>query len=301
MRAVRIDRFGGFEVLRTAEVPESAAGAGEVVIRTVATSINPVDDKTRGGEIGGDTPSFPITLGWDLAGIVIDPGASEFPSGERVFAMSHQLDTGRGTWADVVVMPAESVAPAPARISLVEAATLPLAGSTALQTLDWLAVSPGDRLLVTGAAGAVGNIALQVAHARGVHVDALVSRDADVDLAHAHGAKLATTEPAALPHRGYDAVFDTYGAFVTDAVADGGRYASIATQAGPLPDMSARSVRSTIHQVRENGALLRELAAHVDEGSLRTRVDAIFGIHEIRRAHERFADKNRRGKVVVTF
>ncbi|WUI32689.1 zinc-binding dehydrogenase [Nocardia sp. NBC_00416] len=198
-------------------------------------------------------------------------------------------------------MPVDAVAPAPATVSLVEAAAVPLVGLTALQTLDWLAVSAGERLLVTGAGGAVGNVALQVAHARGVHVDALVSRDAHVDLAVAHGAKFATTDPAALPHRGYDSIFDTFGAFVTDAVVDGGRYASIATQAGSVPDLSERSVRTTVNQVCEDGVRLRELAGYIDEGILRVRVDSTFGIHEIRRAHERFTARDRRGKVVVTF
>ncbi|WP_439955801.1 NADP-dependent oxidoreductase [Nocardia sienata] len=270
-------------------------------VRTIATSINPVDDKTREGGIGEGTPPFPTTLGWDIAGIVIEPGASGLHPGERVFGMSQQLDTGRGTWADVVVMPADSVAPAPASVSLVEAAAVPLIGLTALQTLDWLAVSAGERLLIAGAAGAVGNVALQVASARGIHVDALVSRDADVDLAVAYGAKFATTDPAALPHHSYDAVFDTFGAFVIDSVADAGRYASIATQAGPVPDLSERSVRTTVNQVREDGARLRELAGYIDQGALRVQADSTFGIHEIRQAHERFAARGRRGKVVVTF
>ncbi|WP_225732088.1 MULTISPECIES: NADP-dependent oxidoreductase [unclassified Nocardia] len=301
MRAVRIDRFGDVDSLRVDEVPDSAAGPGEVLIAAVASSINPVDDKTREGAIGEGTPPLPMTLGWDLAGIVIDGGTSHLRPGQRVFAMSHQLGTGTGTWADLVALPADSVAPAPKSITAAEAAALPLIGLTALQTLDWLAVSAGDRLLVTGAAGAVGAVALQLAHARGAQVDALVSRESQLDIVRSIGAKFATTEPAALRARGYDAVFDTFGAFVTDAVVDGGRYASIATQAGPVPDLSARNVRTTVNQVREDGAGLRELARHVDDGLLGVRVDSTFGIHRIHAAHERFAHADRNGKVVVTF
>ncbi|ADB33141.1 Alcohol dehydrogenase GroES domain protein [Kribbella flavida DSM 17836] len=301
MRAIQIDRCGGPEVLRIQDVVEPRAAVGEVLIRVVATSINPVDDKTRSGAIGAGTPPLPTTLGWDLAGIVLDGGTSGLEMGARVIAMSRHLDTGRGTWADLVALPAGSVARAPESVSLVEASTLPLPGLTALQTLDWLALTPGERLLVAGAGGAVGGLALQLAVARGVMVDALVARDTHLDFAKHHGADIATTEPAALTDRQYDAVFDTFGAFVTDAVADGGRYASVATQAGPVPDLSARGIRTTVNQVREDGAGLSELAAYVDQGAVSPRVDSTFGLHDIQLAHHRFGQGGLEGKVTVTF
>ncbi|WP_329080790.1 NADP-dependent oxidoreductase [Streptosporangium sp. NBC_01469] len=301
MRAIQIDRFGTPGVLGLVEIPRPEPGPGDVLIRTVATSINPVDDKTREGAIGEGTPPLPMTLGWDLAGIVVDGGGSDLRTGERVIAMSHQLGSARGTWADLVALPARAVAAAPRAVSLVEAATLPLPGLTAWQTLDWLALSAGERLLIAGAAGAVGGLALQIARARGVKVDALVSRDAQVAFARDHGADLVTTDHRTLQDRGYDAVFDTFGAFVTEAVADGGRYASIATQAGPVPDLSSRGVRTTVNQVREDGAGLNELTELVDRGSLRLRVHSTFGLHEIQAAHERFLQGGLAGKITVTF
>ncbi|WP_214411992.1 NADP-dependent oxidoreductase [Sphaerisporangium fuscum] len=301
MRAIQIDRFGPPDVLGLVEAPRPEPGPGEVLILTVATSINPVDDKTREGAIGEGTPPLPMTLGWDLAGIVVDGGDSGLRAGDRVIAMSHQLSSARGTWADLVALPAKSVAAAPQAISLNEAATLPLPGLTAWQTLDWLAVSAGERLLIAGASGAVGGLALQIARARGVEVDALVSRDAQVAFAHDQGAGVVTTDRRTLRDRGYDAVFDTFGAFVTEAVADGGRYASIATQAGPVPDLSVRGVRTTVNQVREDGAALNELTELVDRGSLRPRVHSTFGLHEIQAAHERFRQGGLTGKITVTF
>ncbi|UNZ16952.1 NADP-dependent oxidoreductase [Streptomyces sp. 891-h] len=301
MRAVQIDRFGAPDVLGLVEVPQPEPGPGEVLIRTVATSINPVDDKTREGAIGEGAPPLPMRLGWDLAGIVVDPGDSGFRTGERVIAMSHHLSSGRGTWAELVALPAEAVAAAPQAASLLEAATLPLPGLTALQTLDWLEASAGQRLLIAGAAGAVGGSALQIAHARGVEVDALVSRDAQATFARDHGADFVTTDRDGFEDRGYDAVFDTFGAFLTEAVADGGRYASVATQAGPVPDLSARGARTTVNQVREDGTGLGELTKLVDEGSLRLRVHATFGLHEIEAAHERFLAGSLAGKIVVAF
>ncbi len=301
MRAIQIDRFGTPDVLRLVEVPEPEPGPGDVLIRTIASSINPVDDKTREGAIGDGTPPLPTTLGWDLAGIVVEGGGSGLRAGDRVIAMSHQLGSARGTWADLVALPARSVAAAPGAVSLNEAATLPLPGLTAVQTLDWLAVSAGERLLIAGAAGAVGGLALQIARARGVKVDALVSREGQVGFAQEHGADLVTTDKSALEDRGYDAVFDTFGAFVTRAVADGGRYASIATQAGPVPDLSARGVRTTVNQVREDGAGLNELTRLVDQGVLRPRVHSTFGVHEIQAAHERFRRGGLAGKITLAF
>jgi NADPH:quinone reductase-like Zn-dependent oxidoreductase len=301
VRALHIDRFGTPDVLRLVELPEPEPAPGEVLIRTVATGINPVDDKTREGAIGEGTPPLPMTLGWDLAGVVVDGGGSGLPAGERVVAMSHQLGSGRGTWADLVTLPARAVAPAPRTVGLVEAATLPLPGLTAWQTLEWLGVSAGERLLIAGAAGAVGGLALQIARARGVEVDALVSRPEQAGFARDHGAAFVTTDRAALEDRRYDAVFDTFGAFVTDAVADGGRYASIATQAGPVPDLSARGVRTTVHQVREDGAGLGELSRLVDAGVLRLRVHATYSVSDIRAAHERFRQGGLAGKIAVVF
>ncbi|MBH5338765.1 NADP-dependent oxidoreductase [Streptomyces pactum] len=301
MRAIQIDRFGAPDVLDLVDVPEPEPGPGDVLIRTVATSINPVDDKTRQGAIGEGTPPLPMTLGWDLAGIVVDGGSSGLSTGERVIAMSHQLSSGRGTWAALVALPARAVAAAPRSVSLAEAATLPLPGLTAWQTLEWLNVRAGERLLITGAAGAVGGLALQIARARGAEVDALVSRKSQLVFARDHGAGLVTTDRHALKERAYDAVFDTFGAFVTEAVADGGRYASIATQAGPVPDLSSRGVRTTVHQVREDGAGLNELAGLLDAGSLRLRVHSTFGVQRIRAAHARFSEGGLAGKIVVNF
>ncbi|MEV6237811.1 NADP-dependent oxidoreductase [Lentzea sp. NPDC051838] len=270
MRAVRVEE----RELRVVDVPEFAPGPGELLIRTVASSVNPVDDKTRQGLFGEVEE-----LGWDLAGVVVT-GRGDFQPGDRVIAMSHQLSTGRGTWADFVAIPEASVSPAPETASFVEAATLPLAGLTAVQALDWLQLRTGERLLVAGAAGAVGGLAVQLARARGVEVDELTRENREIG-------------------RDYDAVFDTYGAFVVDLVADGGRYASIASQAGPVPKQAG--VRTTNIEVREDGAGLRELVKLVDDGVLTLRVDSTFPVRDVRAAHERFWQGGLNGKVTLLF
>src|SRR3954447_1371793 len=121
MRAVQIDRHGGIDVLTLREVPTPVPAAGEVLVRTIASSINPVDWKTREWDRG---PAFPMTLGWDLAGVVVDSDDPEFRPGDRVVAMSGQLATGIGVWSDLVCLPGAIVAPAPIRLPLVDSAAL---------------------------------------------------------------------------------------------------------------------------------------------------------------------------------
>ncbi|MFS8103502.1 zinc-binding dehydrogenase [Lentzea alba] len=174
----------------------------------------------------------------------------------------------------------ELVAPAPETCSFVEAATLPLAGMTALQALEWLQLEAGERLLVAGGGGAVGGLAVQLARARGVQVDVLTREEPEID-------------------GEYDAVFDTYGAFVVDAVVEGGRYASIASQAGPVPVRDG--VRTTNIEVREDGVALRELVRLVDDGVLQLRIDSTFAVRDVRAAHERFRRGGLGGKVTLVF
>ncbi|GAA4952557.1 NADPH:quinone reductase-like Zn-dependent oxidoreductase [Nonomuraea thailandensis] len=301
MRALRIDRFGGPEVVAVGELPAPEPSPDEVLVRVVASSLNPVDVKTRSGTIRGGVPALPMTLGWDLAGVVVSPGDSGLNVGERVIAMSAQLAAARGTWADLVALPARTLAAAPLNTSLVEAATLPLPGLIAAQTLEWLGISSGQRLLVTGAAGAVGGLAVQLARARGITVDALVSRPAQLEAVTDLGAQRAVTDIAELDRQHYDAVFDTCGAPAGETVSDGGRYATIASEHGDPPDLSHRGVTTTLHQVREDGTGLAELVKLVETGDLRLRLDSSFPIAEVRKAFERFETRGLTGKVALVF
>ncbi|NDL55964.1 NADP-dependent oxidoreductase [Phytoactinopolyspora mesophila] len=301
MRALSIDRFSPIEDLRLIQMPDPEVTPGEVLIRVVSSAINPVDDKTRNGDIGDSTPPFPFTLGWELAGIVVEDPTGRFRPGDRVIGMSHQLGTGRGTWADLVSLPVTEVAVAPTSVGLVEAGTVPLPGATALQVLDWLDIHADSRLLVTGAAGAVGSIAVQIASSTGIHVDAVVSRPSQIEYVSSLGAESVVTHVEELPARSYDRVFDTYGADASEAISDGGRYATVATQAGPAPDLTARTIDSELCQVRADGDVLRQLVGLVDSGVISPRVDSVFSAADVVRAHQRFAAGNLQGKIALVF
>ncbi|MBF9068008.1 NADP-dependent oxidoreductase [Streptacidiphilus fuscans] len=292
MFAVQIDRHGGPEVLRVREAAAPVAGAGHVLVATVASTINPVDWKTRAWDVG---PAFPMTLGWDLAGVVVATESADFAVGDRVVAMSAQLATGLGTWAELVALPTTLVAHAPASVPLVEAAALPLAGVTALQALGPLDLVAGQRLLVSGALGAVGRTAVALALHRGVVVDGLVSRAEHLAPAAALGLSAVASAVSDLKSASYDAVLDTAGVDVSAALAPDGRYVSVAD--APLPEIP----RAEKSYVQESRADLAELVRLVDAGVVRPHIAHHFSVRQVRRATELFERGGLTGKVALHF
>ena len=169
MKAIVIDGYGGNDRLRFAEVPEPAPGPGEILVRVCAAAVNPVDWKIRRGDLRMILRlRFPHILGGDVAGEVlgIGPGVTRFKPGDEIVAF---VDMARGGgYAERAVVKESAAAPKPRSLSFALAATLPIAGCTALQALrDKGGLREGGRALVTGAAGGVGHFAVQIAKALG--------------------------------------------------------------------------------------------------------------------------------------
>jgi NADPH:quinone reductase-like Zn-dependent oxidoreductase len=298
IRAVRVDRPGGPEVLAIREVAAPTPNADDVLVRTIATSLNPVDISMR---TNGRLP-FPFTPGWDLAGVVVAGNGSGFDVGDRVIALADPYTTGVGAWSDLLAVRAQALAPAPATAALTEVATLPLAGLTAWQCWTRPPLPETPRVLVIGAAGAVGGYLVQIAVASPRHpatVDGLVSRPAHIRVARNLGAATVTSDPRALPEYAYDVVFDIVGVAasgldVRRLLRSDGHYVAPNSN---LPDVPNRhSV-----MVQPDARNLRELARLVDAGTLRPRVAGHFPIGEIQAAHRFFEAGGLTGKVVVVF
>jgi NADPH:quinone reductase-like Zn-dependent oxidoreductase len=290
--AIQIHAHGGIDRLELVDIPAPAPRRGDIVVRTVASTINPVDWKTRAWERG---KPFPMTLGWDLAGIVVHSDDPRFAVGDRVIAMSAQIASGIGTWRGLVALPGRLAARAPERVSLAEAATLPLAGLTALQSLAALDLPPGARVLVIGPIGAVGSVFIQLGRRAKLEIEGVVSRDAHLTAARALGLGRVETSLDALPAAAYDAVFDTAGLDPAPVLKPGGAYLSISDV--PLPAIpGARGMG-----VQEDGAALADLAALVDTGELTLRIAHRFALRDIGRAHEVFEAGGLTGKVVLDF
>ena len=299
MKAATLPRLGGPELFMLGDVPDSPVGPTDVAVTVAAAAVNPVDIKTRSGFLSLGL-SFPAVLGWDVAGEVCTVGAevTRFVPGDRVVAMIAQPAHRYGTYAEQVVADQSLFASAPTTIPLIAAAALPLAGLTARQTLSTLALDQPSQVLVTGAAGAVGRIAVQLLLRAG-HTVAALARPSDTDDLRGLGvASVTALEGSNGPApRAFDAVVDTAGlASAIDAVRDGGQFVSIDDNQQPGPQ---RGITPHKSYVDENGAALAELVAALDTGSLDVPVNRSFALADVGRAHDVFAGGGVRGKVLI--
>ncbi|MEV8100783.1 MULTISPECIES: NADP-dependent oxidoreductase [unclassified Streptomyces] len=308
MKAIRFHEFGSSEVLRYEDVDRPVPGPGQVLVRVAATSFNPVDDHIRAGVLAEMIPiTLPYVPGIDLAGTVAELGAdvTGLEVGDRVVAML-PLDSAGGA-AEYVLAPAESLAPAPRTIELVDAAALPLTGLAAWQTaFDLAELKPGQTVLVNGAGGAVGSLVVQLAVDAGAHVTA-VDAPRHADRLRGYGADRVVgpldlaAGPAAVggPFQvvvNHVRVSPEQLAQLTHYVADGGVAASTA---GPIPEDPARGVRSASLWVRSDGAQLGELVAKVDAGRLQLQVADHRPVAELAAVHEDAGAGRLPGKTVV--
>ncbi|AZM48625.1 NADPH:quinone reductase [Streptomyces sp. WAC 06738] len=293
MRAAVVVEFGGPEAVTIADVEAVEPGAGQVRIKVAAAAVNPVDAGTRAGAFGAAPGGAYTGLGWDVAGTVDVAGAG-FAAGEAVVALVHGVAKPLGSHAEYVVVDGAAAAPAPATADAVHAATLPLNALAADQALGLLDLAPGSSLLVTGAAGALGGYAIQLAAARGVAVTGL-AREPDEELVRGLGAAF-TTKPAAA---GYDAVLDAAvlgGERALPWTRDGGAFAAVIPHTAPPP---VRGIRTAALDVRADGPRLAELARLVDDGVLTLRVAGTYDLADAPKAHARLAEGGIRGRLVL--
>ena len=306
MRVAEVSEFGGPAVLRAAERPDPEPAAGELVVRIYAANVNPTDLATRAGLARQRMPGLepPFVLGWDLAGEVtaLGEGTRGFEPGQRVLGM---IPFGRiggrvGSYAEAAAVDPGWLAPLADGVDFVTAATLPLNALTARQCLDLLEAKPGDTILITGAGGAVGGYAVQLAVRDGYRVIALAGSDGE-DWVRSLGAHEVLPRNTELGGIGpVDAVFDAVpiGPASAAAVKDVGVVVFTRSPRGDEPD---RGVRFKPMLVQSDPEALRELAADLAEGRLRpTRVAHTLDLAEAARAHELAEAGGLHGKVVLT-
>ncbi|MDH6120958.1 NADPH:quinone reductase-like Zn-dependent oxidoreductase [Kitasatospora sp. GAS204A] len=297
MKAVTIDRYGPPEVLTVTERDRPRPGPGELLLRVAAVAVNPVDLAVRRGDI--PSPVLPAVVGWDVSGTVVEtgPGVSRFQLGDRVVAAHSPLATGIGVSAAYVALDETLAAPAPASVPLEHAAALPLAALTAEQALSQLGPDFSGRLLVAGAAGAVGGFLVQLAALRGRRPAGL-ARASDAPTVATLGAAEVFSSPGTLPTGAFDAVIDAAGLPATiAAVRDGGRYLSLTPFAVPEPE---RSIAVEIYGVRTDGTMLDTLARHVDQGHLTLRIAHVLPFEDAPLAHALLEGGGTRGKILLT-
>lgn len=311
MRAVGVLTFGGPEVLQVIDLPELHAGPGQVRIRNHAATVNPTDTFLRNGSRAEQMKdvSPPYVPGMEAAGVVdeVGAGATGLKVGDAVLAIVVPKGS-QGAYREQLVLDARSVVLAPKGKSHAEAATLPMNGLTARQTLDKLALKPGQVIAVTGAAGAYGGYVIQLAKADGLKViaDASESDEALVkslgaDIVVRRGDDVATRIRQHFPG-GVDGLAD--GAVLKEkvipAVKDGGGFASVrGFQGVPTRDIHFYMI-SVGNYVFEHDKLdrLRQL---VDESKIALRVAATYKPEQAADAHRRLEARGTRGRIVITF
>jgi NADPH:quinone reductase-like Zn-dependent oxidoreductase len=302
MRAVRIPRFGGLEVVEVQDVPVPSPGSSEVLVRVAAAGVAPWDAIIREGksEVSGTAP---MTLGSDLAGVVdrVGDGVKDFRVGDLVYGVTNPQFIG--AQADYAVCQAGMIAPKPRGLGDLEAASAPVIAVTAAQMLfEYADSKPGQTVLIVGAAGNVGAYAVQMAIGSGIGVVA-VARKRDEQVLRELGASAIVDSEAPDFARGLprvDAILDLVGGEIVQksvgALKENGKLVSavsdqIATQ--------REDVKPVFFYAEVTTARLRELTEMFEAGKIRARVGSVLALEEARRAHEMLAGApHERGKIM---
>lgn len=298
MRAVRFTRYGGPEVLEVAEVPEPHAGPGQVRIRVRAAAVNPYDWKVRSGaEAGGRPLERPVITGLEAAGIVdeVGEGVTGTRVGDAVFG-----PTVRGAAAEFAVL--RHWGPVPDGLPFVDAAGLAVVSETAERCLRHLDADAGATIVVHGAAGAVGQAAVQLARQRGLTVIG-TARGANHDLLRAMGAGPTEYGPglvarvAALAPDGVAGVIDTAGTQLADLIAVAGAPARVVSIANP----NAADAGAVLTYGGADSAwdVLPRVAVLAADGRYRVRVEHVLPFSEAAEAHRLSESRRATGKIVL--
>lgn len=328
MKAYVIENFGSTDVFREMEMECPPVGANQVLIEVKASSVNPLDYKIRQGAVPYFTHAFPAILHADVAGVVRKKGGNVLglEIGDEVFACAGGVRGRQGALADFMAADAELVARKPRSLGFAESAALPLVSITAWEALvESGALEPGKKILIFGATGGVGHIALQLAKAHGAETFAWVGSPEKADLARSLGAdhailyrqeSLDSAVKRLTGGRGFDVVLDTVGGetFIQAMGATRLRGTVVTIAARTSFDMSVafgkalrvQFVNMTLPMatgigMARHGGILREIARMVDAGQLRPHLaPQRFSFAKVAEAHA-YAEKGEAGgKVVLT-
>ena len=302
MKAVVITEYGSNDVVHLVDIDKPSPGAGEVLVKVHAAGVNPIDWKIRGGAGERMGMPLPIRLGGEFVGTIeaLGPGVHSFGHGEAVFGMVHT-----GAFAEYTLAKADNIVRKPSGLDFIQAAALPLAGTTAWQALfDEAGLSAGQRLLVTGGSGGVGSLAVQFAKAKGAHVTAVASarnaqfvRDLGADAFIDY-----TSGPFEEAASDVDVVLDTVGgetfqrAFKT--LRKGGFMVTVVAFPGDEAERFEVGVKRSF--TVPSAPSLSAIADLVEAGKVTPHIDAVLPLAEIRQALALSEAGHARGKIVLT-
>lgn len=313
MRAAQYDSYGPPEVLHLARVAVPEARPGQVLVRVAASSINGADVDVRAGKLKVlSGRRFPRGAGFDFAGdvVAVGDGVTDYGPGDGVWGFLKGLRAGpSAAAAEYVVASVKDVSRRPMTVDAVDAASLPGAGAAALGVLrDKARLQAGERVLIRGGAGGVGSAAVQIAHAMGGQVTALVSPQ-HIDRVRGLGAKEAydyhNVDPSGL--RDFDVILDPVGRDLRThrrLLAKGGRMESMIVHGGSqFAYLAASTVfggrRVRFAQMPPTHQLLADLAGMVDGKDVQPVIDSVYPLDDIAAAHRSVEAGGGFGKRVV--
>ena len=304
VKAVRYDEFGGIDVLRVDEVERPVPGDGQVLVRVKAAGINPSEAVIRTGAVAELFPStFPSGQGSDLAGVIEEVGAGVggFSPGDEVIGFSQK----RASHAELVLVEAGNLTRKPKNVSWEVAGGLYVAGVTAWGAVHSVQLEKGETVVISGAAGGVGSLAVQLAGRAGATVIGLASqsnhewlqRHGVIPVAYGDGVtdRIKATAP-----NGIDAFIDTHG----------NGYVELALALGVAPeriDTIADFAAAAKHGVKTDGGaeagpgakVLTELAALIADGHLEVTIANVYPLTQVREAYTELERRHTRGKIVL--
>lgn len=304
MKAVRFDHYGDVDVLNVVDVEAPAAGEGQVVVRVAAAGINPGEAAIRSGALHERWPAtFPSGQGSDLAGVVteVGSGVDGVSVGDEVIGYTDE----RASHAELVVVDAEHVTPRPAAVPWEVAGSLYVVGATAYAAVRAVGLREGDVVVVSGAAGGVGTLVVQLARDAGATVVGLASEDHH-DWLREHGA-LPVTYGDGVAERIREAAGGRVDAFI-DLFGSG--YVELAIELGVPPERIDTIADYTAPQrhpgVKTDGNMagaspetLAELAALIAEGRLEVPIAGVYPLAEVREAYAELERRHTLGKIVL--
>lgn len=306
MKAARMHRYGGKEVVEVEQVDIPQPGPNEVLVKVAAAGVNPVDWKIREGYMQQVLPiQFPYTLGCDLAGTVESVGeaVTRFSVGDRVFGYPSLMRCG--AFAELATILESELAHAPASVDLEMSAALPVACITAFDGLfTHGALAAGERVLILGGSGGVGSLAIQMAVGVGAEVFATASAR-NQDWLKGLGATPINygSQTTADVVRDVDLILDCVGVesglAALPSLKAGGRYVTTVYALPPEDALAQYGAKASMYGIQPSGERLREIAAMVDQGKLRMAIDTVYTLDQVPEALAASQAGRTRGKLLI--
>jgi NADPH:quinone reductase-like Zn-dependent oxidoreductase len=302
VKAVRFDEYGGIDVLKVVDVPRPVAGAGQVLVQVKAAGINPGEAKIREGLLDSRWPAtFPSGEGSDLAGIVAEagPGVRSFSAGDEVIGWTDI----RASQAEYVVVEAQHLTAKPAGVPWEVAGALFVAGATAWAAVRAVNLTEGDTVVVSGAAGGVGSLSVQLARRAGATVIGLASEahfqwlagHGVIPVAYGDGVADRIRQAASK----VDAFVDTYGAEYVELALELGVAPSRIDTIANFEAVARFGVKGDGSAVGSSANVLAELAGLIAVGELEVPIAATFPLDRVQDAYRRLAEGHLLGKIVL--